>query len=173
MFELIFLKILLQISLFLLQTVPKCYINIQYTVKNLVKMIFKPPSPKKLLFLIRPNPKKFQICNGDIYEIWLTLLCETLTYFNFRAVQKAVVHGSRHSCDGSRFPPIFVRLYDFDVLSWVYEVAFPGKSLAATKPEPERPIARPPPRPQRPPPQPQGPSIDPFGTTDTLQGGKY
>ena len=62
---------------------------------------------------------------------------------------------------------------DYDVLSWVYEVAFPGKSLAATKPEPERPIARPPPRPQRPPPQPQGPSIDPFGTSDTIQGGKY
>ena len=82
MFELILLKILLQISLFLLQTVPKCYVNIQYKVKNLVKMIFKPPSPKKLLFLIRPNPKKFQICNGDIYEIWLTLLCETMTYFS-------------------------------------------------------------------------------------------
>ena len=82
MFELIFLKILLQISIFLLQTVPKCYTSIQYTVKNLVKMIFKPPSPKKLLFLIRPNPKKFQICNGDIYEIWLTLLCETMTYFS-------------------------------------------------------------------------------------------
>ena len=81
MFELIFLKILLQISLFLLQTLPKCYINILYRVKNLVKMIFKPPSPKKLLFLIWPNPKKFQICNGDIHEIWLTLLCETMTYF--------------------------------------------------------------------------------------------
>ena len=81
MFELIFLKILLQISLILLQTVTKCYINIQYTVENLVKMIFKPPTCKKLLFLIRPNLKKFQICNGDIYEIWLTLLCEAMTYF--------------------------------------------------------------------------------------------
>ena len=82
MLELIFLKILLQISIFLLQTVPKCYTSIQYTVKNLVIMIFKPPSSKKLLFLIRTNPKKSQICNGNIYEIWLTLLCETMTYFN-------------------------------------------------------------------------------------------
>ena len=82
MFELIFLKILLQISIFLLQTVPKRYTSIQYTVKNLVILIFKPPRSKKLLFLIRPNPKKFQICNGGIYEIWLTLLCETMTYFN-------------------------------------------------------------------------------------------
>ena len=47
MFELIFLKILLQISIFLLQRVPKCYTSIQYTVKNLAKMIFKPPSPNK------------------------------------------------------------------------------------------------------------------------------
>ena len=46
MYELIFLKILLQISIFLLQTVPKCHTSIQYTVKNLVKMIFKSPSPK-------------------------------------------------------------------------------------------------------------------------------
>ena len=82
MFEIIFLKMLLQILLFLLKIVPKRYTNILYTVKNLVKMIFKPPSPKKLTFSYRPNPKKFQICNGDIYEIWLTLLCETMTYFN-------------------------------------------------------------------------------------------
>ena len=101
----------------------------------------------------------------NVSKVWSTGM-------DFRAVQKAVVHGARDSCDGSRFPPIFVRLDDYDVLSWVYEVAFPGKSLAATKPEPERPIARPPPRPQRPPPQPQGPSIDPFGTSDSIQGGK-
>ena len=82
MFELIFLKILLQISIFLLQTVPKCHTSIQYTVKNLVKMIFKPPSPKNSLFPIRPNPKKFKICNGDIYVIWLTLLCETMTDYS-------------------------------------------------------------------------------------------
>ena len=69
MFELIILKILLQISIFLLQTVPKYYTNILYTVKNLVEMIFMPPSPKNSLFPIRPNPKQFQICNGDIYEI--------------------------------------------------------------------------------------------------------
>ena len=55
MFELVFLKILLQISIFLLQTVPKCYASIQYTVKNLGILIFKPPRSKKLLFLIRPT----------------------------------------------------------------------------------------------------------------------
>ena len=49
MLELIFLKISLQISIFLHQSVPKLYTSIQYTVKNLVIMIFKPPSSKKLL----------------------------------------------------------------------------------------------------------------------------
>ena len=68
MFELIS-KDFMQISIFLLQTVPQYYTNILYTVKNLVKMIFKPPSPKKLTFSYRPNHKKLQICNGDIYEI--------------------------------------------------------------------------------------------------------
>ena len=58
-----------------------------------------------------------------------------MTYFNFRAVQKAVVHGSRHSCDGSRFPPIFVRLDDFNVLSWVYEVAFPDEMIESAHPK--------------------------------------
>ena len=62
----------------------KPFVSAQYTVENLVKMNLKPPSSKKLLFLIRPNPKKFQICNGDIYEIWLTLLCKTMTHFNFK-----------------------------------------------------------------------------------------
>ena len=57
MFELIFLKVLLQISIFLLQTVPKYYTNILYTVKNLVKMIFKPPSPKNSLFSCTAQPQ--------------------------------------------------------------------------------------------------------------------
>merc|ERR1712223_1891025 len=114
--------------------------------------------------------RKGGTCKGDSGGILMKNEFMGPPINDFRAVQKAVVHGSRHSCDGSRFPPIFVRLDDYDVLSWVYEVAFPGKSLAATKPGPERPIARPPPRPQRPPPQPQGPSIDPFGTSDTIQG---
>ena len=51
MFELIFLKILLQISIFLLQTVPKHYTSIQYTVKNSVILIFKPSRSKKLFLL--------------------------------------------------------------------------------------------------------------------------
>ena len=57
LFELIFLKISMQISIFLLQTVPKCYTSVLYTAKNLVEMIFKPPSPKELLRA--PSSAKF------------------------------------------------------------------------------------------------------------------
>ena len=57
MLELIFLKILLQTSIFLLQTVPKHYTSILYTVKNLVEMIFKAPSPKTHFFLYDPTPR--------------------------------------------------------------------------------------------------------------------
>ena len=57
LYELIFLKILLQISIFLLQTVPKFDTSILYTVKNLVRMIFKPPSPKKTHFSYTAQPQ--------------------------------------------------------------------------------------------------------------------
>ena len=59
MFELILLKILLQLLIFLLQTVPKCNTGMQYThtVKNFVKMFFKPPNPKKTPFSYTAQPQ--------------------------------------------------------------------------------------------------------------------
>ena len=83
MFELIFLKILLQTSILLLQTVPKRYTSILYTVKNLVKMIFKPPSPKKTHFFIYiPNPRSAKFAMETFMKFdwhysvkqWLTLV---------------------------------------------------------------------------------------------------
>ena len=57
MLELIFLKILLQISIFLLQTVPKCCTSIWYTVKNLFEMIFNCLLVlKNSFFLYGPTP---------------------------------------------------------------------------------------------------------------------
>ena len=44
-----------------------------------------------------------------------------------RWVQIAVVHGSIDSCDGSRFPSIFVRLDEPDILRWIYRVVFPDR----------------------------------------------
>ena len=39
--------------------------------------------------------------------------------------QTAVVHGSGESCDGTRFPSIFVRLDDKDILPWIMKIVFP------------------------------------------------
>ena len=98
----------------------------------------------------------------------------------FRAVQKAVVHGSRHSCDGSRFPPIFVRLDNYEVLSWINEVAFPGRP-PVQKPQgpapstPEIPQVDPPRLPTRtqPPIIPGHGKISFDTPSRSTQGGKY
>ena len=39
--------------------------------------------------------------------------------------QSAVVHGSGESCDGTRFPSIFVRLDNEDILPWIMRIVFP------------------------------------------------
>ena len=82
MFELIFLKILLQLSIFSLQTVPKCYSSNFQEQKDFDKKSRKATSTEKLLFCYTANPSKCQICKRSINEIKLTLLCETITYLN-------------------------------------------------------------------------------------------
>ena len=47
MFELIFQSMYLQSSISVCQSVPKCLNNILHSVKNVDKIISKPPSPKK------------------------------------------------------------------------------------------------------------------------------
>jgi len=42
-----------------------------------------------------------------------------------RSVIAAVVHGSIKPCDGTRFPSIFVRLDNFEILSWIIKEVFP------------------------------------------------
>ena len=44
-------------------------------------MSHKAASLKNPYFIIQPYPKLCQIWNGPLNEIWLTLLCETMTYF--------------------------------------------------------------------------------------------
>ena len=51
-FEIMFIKFSLESSISLLHLKPKCF-----TVKNLDKMIFKPPSPKKLTFSCTAQPQ--------------------------------------------------------------------------------------------------------------------
>jgi len=52
---------------------------------------------------------------------------ETDKYKIPRWVQVAAVHGSAASCDGSRFPSIFVRLDERDVLTWIYQMVWPER----------------------------------------------
>lgn len=42
-----------------------------------------------------------------------------------RSILAAVVHGSIKPCDGTRFPSIFVRLDNHDILSWIIQEVFP------------------------------------------------
>jgi len=44
-----------------------------------------------------------------------------------RAIQRAVVRGSIKPCDGERFPSIFVRLDNYEVLKWIMETVFPDE----------------------------------------------
>ena len=37
------------------------------------------------------------------------------------------MHGSAANCDGTRFPSIFVRLDEPDVLRWIYQNVFPER----------------------------------------------
>ena len=45
------------------------------------------------------------------------------------ATLQGVVHGSIASCDGTRFPSIFVRLDNSEVLTWIFENVFPNKIM--------------------------------------------
>ena len=66
-------------------------------------------------------------CKGDSGGI----LLKTNFYINRGriATQQAVVHGSRANCDGERYPSIFVRLDNSEVLPWIFENVFPDKKL--------------------------------------------
>ena len=47
------------------------------------------------------------------------------------ATLQGVVHGSIASCDGTRFPSIFLRLDNSEVLPWIYENVFPDKIIVS------------------------------------------
>ena len=50
-------------------------------MKDFDKFIFKGAIKTKPVFPIRPNPKLCQIWKRDLYEIRLSLLCGTMTFF--------------------------------------------------------------------------------------------
>ena len=50
-----------------------------------------------------------------------------------RSILRGVVHGSIAPCDGSRFPSIFVRIDNHDILTWIAEKVFHRQKLKITK----------------------------------------
>ena len=114
-------------------------------------------------------------CPGDSGGI---LMSKTFKKdIGFITTQQAVVHGSRSECDGERYPSIFVRLDNCEVLRWIFENVFPDKKPKCDKPSSTPPTSRPRPpntpptsRP-RPPNTPATPAT-PF-ITGPILGGKY
>ena len=88
----------------------------------------------------------------------------------FITTQQAVVHGSRSECDGERYPSIFVRLDNSEVLPWIFENVFPDKKPKADKSSPKAPTTTTRRTTTRPPNTP--PTQDPF-ITGPILGGKY
>ena len=64
-------------------------------------------------------------CAGDSRGILMSKHFDVTQ--GFITTQQAVVHGSRSQCDGTRYPSIFVRLDNSEVLPWIFENVFPGK----------------------------------------------
>ena len=61
------------------KSVEPTYKRFAVRLKDFDKYSFKGPITIKPVFPIRPNPKLCQIWKGDLYEIQLSLLCETMT----------------------------------------------------------------------------------------------
>ena len=66
-------------------------------------------------------------CPGDSGGILMTSNFDINE--GFITTQQAVVHGSRSECDGERYPSIFVRLDNPEVLPWIFENVFPNKIM--------------------------------------------
>ena len=41
-------------------------------------------------------------------------------------VQYAIVHGSAESCDGGKYPSIFIRLDNEEIWNWIRQKVFPS-----------------------------------------------
>jgi len=50
-----------------------------------------------------------------------------------RSILRGVVHGSIAPCDGSRFPSIFVRIDNHDILTWIADTVFKKQNLRIKK----------------------------------------
>ena len=74
------------------------------------------------IFCAQKEGSNFSTCEGDSGGPFVRFDADPK---DPKWYQSAVVHGSGESCDGSRFPSIFVRLDNKDILAWIMEKVFP------------------------------------------------
>ena len=74
------------------------------------------------IFCAQKEGSHLGTCEGDSGGPFVRFDADTT---NPKWYQSAVVHGSGESCDGTRFPSIFVRLDDKDILPWIMKIVFP------------------------------------------------
>ena len=75
------------------------------------------------IFCAQKEGSNFGTCKGDSGGPFVRFDAD---HTDPKWYQLAVVHGSGESCDGTRFPSIFVRLDNEDILPWIMKIVFPG-----------------------------------------------
>ena len=91
------------------------------TIQKNLPTKFNDPS----IFCAQKEGSNFSTCKGDSGGPFVRFDAD---HKDPKWYQSAVVHGSGETCDGSRFPSIFVRLDNKDILTWIMEKAFPEKN---------------------------------------------
>ena len=93
--------------------------DLHYLIKNTLPNNFDDDS----LICASVPGKTSGSCPGDSGGIFMSNQWKS-DLEDERAIQTAVVHGAAKSCDGGRYPPIFVRIDNKEALDWINSIVF-------------------------------------------------